>query len=115
MCKPEGRHTSRIQQVCIVKSEAPEEDAGRINPVINPKNFSQGNSQSKEKEKVYVSAGEWRMIKLAVNHGTTIHAESRREVLMGYKYDLHQHKKKLFQEHIKLRRSHESNDTTNRT
>jgi hypothetical protein len=35
------------------------------------------------------------MIMSAVNHGTDIPADSRREVLMGYQYALHQHKKKL--------------------
>jgi hypothetical protein len=35
------------------------------------------------------------MITSAINHGTAILADSRREVLMGYQYALHQHKKKL--------------------
>jgi hypothetical protein len=52
----------------------------------------------KEKEKVHVSAGEWRMIKLAINHGTEVPKGSRREVLMGYQYALYQHKKKLWEE-----------------
>jgi hypothetical protein len=43
----------------------------------------------KEKEKVHVSAGEWRMIMTAVNHRTDVPADSRREVLMGYQYALH--------------------------
>jgi hypothetical protein len=34
----------------------------------------------------------------AVNHGTEIPKGSRREVLMGYQYALHQHKKKLREE-----------------
>jgi hypothetical protein len=38
----------------------------------------------KEKEKVHVLAGEWRMIMSAINHGTDIPVDSRREVLMGY-------------------------------
>jgi hypothetical protein len=29
----------------------------------------------------------------AINHGIGIHADSRREVLMGYQYALHQHKR----------------------
>jgi hypothetical protein len=52
----------------------------------------------KEKEKVHVSAGEWRMIMIAVNHRTNVPADSRREVLMGYQYALHQRRKKLRQE-----------------
>jgi hypothetical protein len=38
----------------------------------------------KEKEKVHVSAREWRMIMTHVNHGTDVPTGSRREVLMGY-------------------------------
>jgi hypothetical protein len=108
------KHTSSIYQVCVIISEATEED-GENNLVINLQNFSQGNSHKKEREKVYVSAEEWGMIKSAVNHGTTIPAESRREVLMGYQYALHQHKKQLLQEISELRRSHESASTANRT
>jgi hypothetical protein len=40
----------------------------------------------KEKEKVHVSAGEWGMFMSAINHGTDVPANSRREVLMGYQY-----------------------------
>jgi hypothetical protein len=52
----------------------------------------------KEKEKVHVSASEWRMIKSAINHGTEVPEGSRREVLMGYQYALYQHRKKLREE-----------------
>jgi hypothetical protein len=69
----------------------------------------------KEREKIYVSAGEWKMIKLAVNHGTIVPADSRREVLMGYQYALHQHKKQLLREESKLRRNYESNSAENKT
>jgi hypothetical protein len=44
----------------------------------------------------------------AINHGTEVPANSRREVLMGYEYALHQHKKKLLAEKSKLRKSQES-------
>jgi hypothetical protein len=38
----------------------------------------------------------------AINHGTDIPTNSRREVLMGYQYALHQHKKKLRAEKASL-------------
>jgi hypothetical protein len=38
------------------------------------------------------------MIMTAVNHGTDVPADSRREVLMGYQYALHQRRKKLREE-----------------
>jgi hypothetical protein len=62
----------------------------------------------KEKEKIYVSNGEWRIIISAINHGTEVPTNSRREVLMGYQYALHQHRKKLKKEKDELRRSQEN-------
>jgi hypothetical protein len=65
----------------------------------------------KEKEKVHVSAGEWRVIMTAVNHGTDVPVDSRREVLMGYQYALHQRRKKLRQEREMIMRSPDYNST----
>jgi hypothetical protein len=44
----------------------------------------------------------------AINHGTEVPANSRREVLMGYQYALHQHRKKLRKEKDELRRNQEN-------
>jgi hypothetical protein len=55
-------------------------------------------NSKKEKEKIHVSTGEWRIIISAINHGTEVPADSRREVLIGYQYALHQHRKKLREE-----------------
>jgi hypothetical protein len=51
----------------------------------------------------------------AINHGIGIPADSRREVLMGYQYALHQHKKKLWEEKSELRRSQENNSASSRS
>jgi hypothetical protein len=51
----------------------------------------------------------------AINYGTGVPADSRREVLMGYQYALHQHKKKLREEKNELRRSQENNSATSRS
>jgi hypothetical protein len=59
----------------------------------------------KEKEKVHISAGEWRMIMTAVNRGTDVPTDSRREVLMAYQYALHQRRKKLREERDMFMRS----------
>jgi hypothetical protein len=72
---------------------------------------SRSNSK-KEKEKIHVSTGEWRIIMSAINHGTEVPANSRREVLIGYQYALHQHKKKLREEKDKFRRSQENNSVS---
>jgi hypothetical protein len=66
----------------------------------------------KEKEKVHVSAGDWRMIMSAINHGTDVPADSRREVLMGYQYALYQRRKKLRQERDMIMRSPDYNSTS---
>jgi hypothetical protein len=51
----------------------------------------------------------------AINHSTDVPANSRREVLMGYQYALHQHKKKLRAEKSELRKSQqESNSASSR-
>jgi hypothetical protein len=66
----------------------------------------------KEKEKVHVSAGEWRMIMSAINHGTDVPADSRREVLMGYQYALYQCRKKLREERDMFIRNPDYNSTS---
>jgi hypothetical protein len=48
----------------------------------------------------------------AINHGTKVPADSRREVLMGYQYVLHQHKKKLREERDMFMRSRDDNSTS---
>jgi hypothetical protein len=63
------------------------------------------NNSKKEKEKIHVSIGEWRIIMLAINHGIEVPADSRREVLVGYQYALHQHKKKLREQRDMFMRS----------
>jgi hypothetical protein len=51
----------------------------------------------------------------AINHGTEVPANSRREVLMGYQYALHQHKKRLREEKDNIRRSQENNSVSSGT
>jgi hypothetical protein len=69
-------------------------------------------NSKKEKEKIHVSTGEWRIIMSAINHGTEVPTNSRREVLMRYQYSLHQHKKKLREEKDEFRRSQENNSVS---
>jgi hypothetical protein len=51
----------------------------------------------------------------AINHRTEIPTNSRGEVLMGYQYALHQHKKKLLAEKSELRKSQESYSASSRS
>jgi hypothetical protein len=48
----------------------------------------------------------------AINHGMEVPTNSRREVLMGYQYALHQHKKKLREEKEEFGRSQENNSVS---
>jgi hypothetical protein len=84
---------SKVHQLCVIITEAEEGNNSDRNKKLNRQ--VDKDHKKKEKEKVHVSAGEWRMIKSAVNHGTEVPEGSRREVLMGYQYALYQHKKKL--------------------
>jgi hypothetical protein len=69
-------------------------------------------NSKKEKEKIHVSTGEWRIIMLAINHGTEVPADSRREILMGYQYAMHQRRKKLREERDMFMRSQDNNSTS---
>jgi hypothetical protein len=78
-----------IHQLCVIIIEASEEENNHAgNEKIDMQVDKIRSNGKKEKEKVHVSAGEWRMIMTAINHGTDIPADSRREVLMGYQYAL---------------------------
>jgi hypothetical protein len=85
---------------------------GADNIVVNTQGNNPRNNIKKEKEKIYVSAGEWRIIMSAINNGTGIPVNLRREVLMGYQYALHQHKKNLWEEKSELRRRQEDNSAS---
>jgi hypothetical protein len=90
-----GGVSGNIHQLCVIITEAAEDNDPADNAATHAQvNKSRSNSK-KEKEKIHVSTEEWRIIMSAINHGTEVPANSRREVLMGYQYALHQHKKKL--------------------
>jgi hypothetical protein len=101
-----------IHQLCVIITEAAEEENNHAdNEEVDMQVDKIRCNGKKEKEKVHVSAGEWRMIMTAINHGTDVSADSKREVLMGYQYALHQRKKKLRQERDMLMRSPDYNST----
>jgi hypothetical protein len=101
-----------IHQLCIIITEAAEEENNHVgNEEVNMQVGKIRSNGNKEKKKVHVSAGEWRMIMTAINHGTDVPVDSRREVLMGYQYALHQRKKKLRQERDMIMRSLDYNST----
>jgi hypothetical protein len=101
-----------IHQLCIIITEAAEENNHTDKEEVNMQVDKERSNGKKEKEKVHVSTGEWRMIMSAINLGTDIPVDSRREVLMGYQYALHQRRKKLREEKDIFFRSQDNNRTS---
>jgi hypothetical protein len=98
-----------IHQLCVIITEAAKENDHADNVEVDAQVDKLRSNGKKEKEKIHVSTREWRIIMSAINHGTDVPADSRREVLMGYQYALHQRRKKLREEKDKFRRSQENN------
>jgi hypothetical protein len=98
-----------VYQLCVIITEAAEENDHADNAEIDAQVNKSRSNGKKEKEKIHVSNGEWRIIMSAINHGTEVPANSRREVLMGYQYALQQHRKKLRKEKDEFKRSQENN------
>jgi hypothetical protein len=94
-----------VHQLYVIITEAAKEDNHEGNKEVNLQVDKLRSNSKKEKAKIHVSTGEWRMIMSAINHGIEVPADSRREVLMGYQYALHQHKKKLREERDMFMRS----------
>jgi hypothetical protein len=90
--------SKRVHQLCVIITKAEEENNNEESKGVNRQVDKIKENNKREKEKVHVSAGEWRIIMSAINHGTEVPKGSRREVLMGYQYALHQHRKKLREE-----------------
>jgi hypothetical protein len=78
MQRSEERYINNVHQVCVIIIEAVEDDDGMDNLIVNAQGGNSRNNHGKEKEKVYVSTGEWRTIMSAINHGMGIIADSRR-------------------------------------
>jgi hypothetical protein len=78
-----------VHQLCIIITKAEEESNHEGSARVDKQVDKVRDYNQKEKEKIHVSAGEWRIIMSAINHGTEVPKGSRREVLMGYQYVLH--------------------------
>jgi hypothetical protein len=101
-----------IHQLCVIITEAAEENNHANNEEVDMQVNKLRSNGKKEKEKVHVSTGEWRMIMSAINLGTDVPADSRREVLMGYQYALHLRRKKLREEKDMFMRGKDNNSTS---
>jgi hypothetical protein len=76
--------SKRVHQLCVIITEAEEENNHEGNEGVNRQVDKIREHNKKEKEKIHISAEEWRIIMSAINHGTKVPEGSRREVLMGY-------------------------------
>jgi hypothetical protein len=101
-----------IHQLCVIITEAAKENNHADNEEVDMQVDKLRSNGKKEKEKVHVSAGEWRTIMSAINHGTDVPADSRKEVLMGYQYVLHQRRRKLREEKDMFMRSQDNNSAS---
>jgi hypothetical protein len=104
--------SSNIHQLCIIITEVVEENDPADNAATHAQVEKSRSNSKREKEKIHVSTGEWRIFMSAINHGMEVPANSRREVLMGYQYALHQHKKKLREEKDEIWRSQENSSVS---
>jgi hypothetical protein len=85
--------------------------------VLNPVNINRGANYLAEgetadslptREKVRLSVDEWRIIKIAVEHGTPIPTNSSKNMLLGYHYALRQQAKQLAKERIEIQKRRDS-------
>jgi hypothetical protein len=67
-----------VHQLCVIITKAVEEDNHEGNKEVDMQVDILRSNSNKEKEKIYVSTGEWRIIKSAINHGTEVPTDSRR-------------------------------------
>jgi hypothetical protein len=73
-----GGVSRNIHQLCVIITEAAEENDHTDNTVIDTQvNKSRSNSK-KQKEKIHVSTGEWRIIMSTINHGMEVPTNSRK-------------------------------------
>jgi hypothetical protein len=87
------------------------------NPVLNPANVNRGANHLAEgetadslasREKVRLSAEEWRIIKTAVEHGVPIPTDASKYMLLGYHYALIQQSKQLAKERSEIQKRKDS-------
>jgi hypothetical protein len=104
-------------QVLAIVGDNSEEFNENNNPVLNPANIDRGANHLAEgqivesltaREKIRLSVDEWRIIREAVEHGTTIPSNSIKDMLLGYHYALRQQAKQLAKEKIEIQRRKDS-------
>jgi hypothetical protein len=69
-----GGISGNIHQLCIIIIEAAEENDPADSIATHAQVDKSRSNNKKEKEKIHVSTGEWRIIMSAINHGTKVPA-----------------------------------------
>jgi hypothetical protein len=69
-----GGVSRNIHQLCIIITEAAEENNHADNTAIDAQVDKSRSNSKKEKEKIHVSTEEWTIIMSAINHGTEVPA-----------------------------------------
>jgi hypothetical protein len=91
-----SKFKNRYQVLAIVEDNS-EESNENNNPVLNPANVNRGANHLAEgetadslasREKVRLSADEWKIIKTAVEHGVPIPTDASTNMRLGYHYAL---------------------------
>jgi hypothetical protein len=104
-------------QVLAIVGDNSEEFDENNNPVLNPANIDRGANHLAEgqtaeslatREKIRLSADEWRIIREAVENGTPIPSNSSKDMLLGYHYALRQQAKQLAKEKIAIQKRKDS-------
>jgi hypothetical protein len=104
-------------QVFAIIGDNSEDIDENNNPVINPANLNRGANHLAEgetadslasREKIRLSAKEWRIIKTAVECGTPIPSDAGKNMLLGYHYALRQQSKQLAKERIEIQKRRDS-------
>jgi hypothetical protein len=111
-----GKLNNRCQILAITEDNSEELDDNN-NPVLNPANVNRGANPLAEgeiadslttREKVRLLVDEWRIIKIAIEHGMPIPTNSRKNMLLGYHYILRQQVKQLAKERIEIQKRKDS-------
>jgi hypothetical protein len=104
-------------QVLVITGDNLEEFDENNNPVLNPTNIDRGANHLAEgqtadsltnREKIRLSADEWRAIRTAVDHDMPIPQNSSKDMLLGYHYALRRQAKQLAKEKIEIQKRKDS-------
>jgi hypothetical protein len=111
-----SKFDNRYQVLAIVGDNSEEFDENN-NLVLNPANINRGANHLAEgetadslssREKVRLSADEWKIIKRAVEHGVPIPTDASKNMLLGYHYALRQQSKQLARERSEIQKRKDS-------